>query len=230
MTSRSSKRRKLEDTEQVQWEEVTDSNGAVLGERGCDQRQWTAAHRDVGRLIMEYKRANGSAPSNINTPGPGGFTPLMLVVMRRPGMLSRINYNQSRSSSESSSDDQTALIPTVASRGTPRHLMLPPVDSTVSALLEAKANLDAVNDYNQTALHLAASCSRPEYVDQLIEAGANPNIQDNWGQTPLHAAIGAGAEGAFMVSCALQCMHIAQPLVTACICRCCSTVLGPRST
>ncbi len=185
---------------QVTWEDVTDGNGAVIGQRGHDHRQWTVAHRsDVGKLVQQYKRANGST-LNIDTPGPGGFTPLMLVVMRRPGTISRLNY-QSRSSSESSSDDQTALIPTAAHRGTPchSHMMLPPVDSTVSALLEAKANLDATNDYNQTALHLAASCSRPEYVDQLVEAGANPNIQDNWGQTPLHAAIGAGAEGAFMV-------------------------------
>ena len=185
---------------QVTWEDVTDGSGTVIGQRGQDRRQWTTAHRsDVGNLVKQYKRVNGSS-LNINAPGPGGFTPLMLVVMRRPGTVTRLNY-QSRSSSESSSDDQTALLPAAAAqRGTPRHMMVPPVDSTVSALLEAKANLDAVNDYNQTALHLAASCSQPQYVDQLVEAGANPNIQDNWGQTPLHAAIGAGAEGAFMVS------------------------------
>lgn len=169
----------------------------VVGQRGVDQRRWVMAHtEDVGKLVQQFKQVNGSN-LGVDTPGPGGFTPLMLVVMRRTGMSS-MNY-QSRSSSESSSDDQTALIPT-SSRVTPRHMLVPPVDSTVCALIEAKANLDAVNDYNQTALHLAAACSRPEYVDQLIESGANPNIQDNWGQSPLHAAIGAGAEGAFMVS------------------------------
>ena len=176
----------------------SDPKTVVVGQRGRDSRQWGVVHtQDVGKLVSQYRQQNG-AQLNIDAPGPGGFTPLMLVVMRRPGTLSNMSYHQSRSSSESSSDDQAALIP--PSHGTPRHMPVPPVDSTVSALIEAKANLDAVNDYNQTALHLAAACSRPEYVDQLIEAGANPNIQDNWGQSSLHAAIGAGAEGAFMVS------------------------------
>ena len=186
--------------DKVAWvDSLSGTQNVVLGQRGRDCRQWGDAHmKDVGKLVQQYNKKLNGCPVNVDTPGPGGFTPLMLVVMRRPGALSSMNY-QSRSSSESSSDDQTALIP-FPSRGTPRHMMVPPVDSTVAVLIEAKANLDAVNDYNQTALHLAAACSRPEYVDQLIEAGANPNIQDNWGQSALHAAIGSGAEGAFMVS------------------------------
>lgn len=206
-----SKKAKMFSGDQVKWEDSTvpassassasvsstDPKSVPIGQRGVDSRKWGMVHtRNVGKLVQQFKQVNGSN-LGIDTPGPGGFTPLMLVVMRRPGALSSMNY-QSRSSSESSSDDQTALIP--ASRGTPRHLLLSPVDSTVAVLIEAKANLDVVNDYNQTALHLAAACSRPEYVDHLVEAGANPNIQDNWGQSSLHAAIGAGAEGAFMVS------------------------------
>ena len=170
----------------------------VIGQSGRDTRQWTLAHaRDVGRLVEQYRRQNGTSP-NVNTPGPGGFTPLMLAVMRRPGAVDCIHY-QSRSSSESSTDDQTALLPTMSRGGTPRHMVLSPVDRSVPNLVEAKADLDAVNDYNQTALQLAAAASRPEYVDLLLEAGANPNIPDNWGQTALHTSIGAGAEGAFMV-------------------------------
>lgn len=175
-----------------------DADRVVVGQRGRDSRQWNITHtRDVGKLVQQYKRQNPSSSVNVDTPGPGGFTPLMLAVMRRPNCYASFNY-QSRSSSESSSDDQTALIP--AGHGTPRHMVVPPIDSSVSTLIEARANLDALNDYNQTALHLAATSSHPEYVDQLLEAGASPNIQDNWGQSPLHAAIGAGAEGAFMVS------------------------------
>lgn len=188
----------------VKWEDdklqdSTDSTGVVIGQRGRDAREWGVMHtQDVSKLIEQYKRHNGSGNLNVNAPGPGGFTPLMLAVMRRRGAYSYLNC-QSRSSSESSSDDQTALIPSVP-LGTPRHLMFPPVDRSVTDLLDAKANLDCTNDYDQTALHLAAATSRPEYVDMLMEAGANPNIQDKWGQTPLHAAIGAGGEGSFMVS------------------------------
>lgn len=205
-----SKKAKMSSNDHVEWVDVTaPQSSTVLGQEGRDVRQWGVVHTgDVGKLVQQYKRVNG-CNLNIDKPGPGGFTPLMLVVMRRPGTMSSVNY-QSRSSSESSSDDQTALIPPAAGiavgislQGTPRHahmMLQPPIDSTVAVLIEGKANLDAVNDYNQTALHLAAACSRPEYVDQLVEACANPNIQDNWGQSPLHAAIGAGAEGAFMVS------------------------------
>ena len=170
----------------------------VIGQYGRDTRQWDLAHAsDVGKLVDQYRRQNGSSP-NVNTAGPGGFTPLMLAVMRRPGALECIHY-QSRSSSESSSDDQTALLPALSRRGTPHQLVMSPVDRSVATLVEAKADLNAVNDYCQSALQLAAASSRPEYVDLLLEAGANPNIPDNWGQTALHAAVGAGAEGAFMV-------------------------------
>ena len=169
----------------------------VIGQQGRDARRLGVAHTsDVTKLVQQYRRQNGSS-LNINAPGPGGFTPLMLAVMRRPGTYACFNY-QSRSSSESSSDDQAALLPPVSS-GTPRHFVIPPVDSSVSMLIQGKADLGAVNDYNQSALHLAAACSRAAYVDQLLEAGANPNVQDNWGQNALHAAIGASAEGAFMV-------------------------------
>jgi len=77
---------------------------------------------------------------------------------------------------------------------------LPAIESSVGALIDAHADLNATNDFGQTALHLAAGCSRGDYVEMLLEAGANPNLQDNWGQSSLQAAIGAAAEGAFMVS------------------------------
>ena len=79
------------------------------------------------------------------------------------------------------------------------HGFIPPIESSVTALLKANVDLNASNDFGQTALHLAAACSRADYVEQLLEAGANPNIGDNWGQSPLQVAIGAGAEGSFMV-------------------------------
>ena len=174
-------------------------HNVIVGQFGRDIRQWGSAHaRGVGQLVEQYRRQNGTSP-NVNTPGPCGFTPLMLAVMRRPRSLDCIQY-ESRSSSESSSDDQTSLLPIQPHRSAPHHSMIrSPIDRSVAVLIEAKAELDTVNDYNQTALLLAAASSRPEYVDQLLEAGASPNIIDNWGQSALHAAVGAGAEGAFMV-------------------------------
>ena len=200
----------------------------VVAQVGIDKRTWTQAHfealhnpKRVRSLVEEYRRQNGST-NNVNARGPGGFTPLMLVVMKRHGAHDAMVYTSRGSSESGGSDysDHSALLP---SAGQPHKLgskvmgrpgsgysqdtgfystgpQLSPVDSSVGALIEAKVDLDVCNDYGQTALYLACACSRGDYVEQLLEAGANPNIQDNWGQSALQAAIDAAAEGAFMVS------------------------------
>ena len=145
-----------------------------------DSRQWNPAHHEAFRnprqvlsLLRGYKHQHGEN-LDVNAAGPGGFTPLMLVVMKRHG-----------------SHDG----------------FIPPIESSVTALLKANVDPNATNDFGQTALHLAAVSSRADYVEQLLEAGANPNIGDNWGQSPLEVAIGAGAEGPFMVRHAWLCIH-----------------------
>ena len=197
-----------------------------------DFRQWNPAHyeafrnpRRVHDLLLGYKQQHGEN-LNVNAAGPGGFTPLMLVVMKRHSSHENIPYN-SRTSSVSSEHqvyaapyctpyhDRMALMNGAAAGGRPisngsmlshdgcfytPHGFIPPIESSVTALLKANVDLNATNDFGQTALHLAAACSRADYVEQLLEAGANPNIGDNWGQSPLQVAIGAGAEGSFMVS------------------------------
>ena len=75
-----------------------------------------------------------------------------------------------------------------------------PVDCSVDVLLGISGiDVNSCNDGGQTALHLAAACSRGDYVQQLIKAGANPNVQDKEGHTPLQVAIAACAEGTFTV-------------------------------
>lgn len=207
--------------------ESQEQSSVVVGQLGNDKRHWTQAHCEVlkdphhiRRLLDEYRKKNGTT-DNINAPGPSGFTPLMLLIMKRHSNHENVVYN-SRGSSESGSEhnDLVSLLPngmgsrflnsgrptsnsSVFSHDVPFYTassQVLPIDSSVSVLLEAKVNLDAVNDYGQTALHLACACSRGDYVEQLLEAGANTNIQDNWGQSALQAAIVAAAEGAFMVS------------------------------
>lgn len=72
-------------------------------------------------------------------------------------------------------------------------------ESRVAALITAETNVNLSNDQGRTALHLAASQGRGDYVQVLLAAKADPNVQDMWGQSPLHVAIGAGTEGAFKV-------------------------------
>ncbi len=157
-------------------------------------------------LVEKFRVANGRS-NDVNARGPGGLTPLMLVIMKRHSSHETMLYPpSSRGSSDSGNSDHndhtTPLLPAATQRGayyhTPSHFS--PIDSSVSALIDAKVDLDVTNDYSQTALHLACACSRGDYVEQLLEAGANPNVQDNWGQSALQTAIVAAAEGAFMVS------------------------------
>ena len=196
-----------------------------------DSRKWNPAHyesvrnpRRVHELFLGYKKQHGESP-DINAAGPGGFTPLMLVVMKRHSSHESIAYN-SRTSSVSSEQayapyyapyhDRAALVNGAAAGGRPisngsllshdgrffpaHGGFIPPIESSVTTLLKANVDVNAANDFGQTALQLAAACSRADYVEQLLEAGANPNITDNWGQGALQVAIGAGAEGSFMVS------------------------------
>ena len=59
----------------------------------------------------------------------------------------------------------------------------------VAALVEAKADLDAVDPDGSTALALAAINGHADVVTTLLENGANPNLADRTGMTPLYAAV-----------------------------------------
>lgn len=52
--------------------------------------------------------------------------------------------------------------------------------------------LDIPNDYGQTALHVAALCSRHHEARLLVVAGATVDARDDAGQTPLHIACRRG--------------------------------------
>ena len=212
---------------------------AVIGQVAHDSRKWNCLHYDalrnpklVQELVEKYRRHNGKSV-DINTPGPGGYTPLMLAVTQRHSTSSYESFGlPCRSSSESSADvgELSALITTNAKSGKrvangvngstdlttscdSTSFAIPtqngvttrivPLESSVSALIASNASLNTGNDFGQTALHLAAACSRGDYVKQLLDGGADPNLPDNWGQSPIHAAIGASAEGAFLVCCLL---------------------------
>ncbi|XP_049512167.1 NF-kappa-B inhibitor cactus isoform X2 [Dermacentor silvarum] len=52
--------------------------------------------------------------------------------------------------------------------------------------------LDIQNDYGQTALHVAALCSRHHEARLLVVAGATVDLTDDAGRTPLHLACQRG--------------------------------------
>ena len=225
---------------QIQWSDlvvpvgacaVTDTQEtAVVGQIGTDSRKWNILHYSAVRnpetmrqVLETYKSETGGPKSDLNTPGPGGYTPLMLAVTQPSGgaggpLGARSLREPSRSSSSSESsgetnEQNTLLSPTSQPGGVWSDSTSPALsaaantqsllDCSVESLLTSRVKIDATNDYGRTALHLAAVCARGDYIKKLLAAGANPNIQDNWGQSPLHAAIGASAEGAFHVSSCL---------------------------
>lgn len=138
----------------------------------------------------------------------------MLSVMSK---RTELGTSSSRSNSESSGDNDTNALMNVGhfrnkssfssnneacGDGTGRGLLpnMDPADCSVGVLLGFSGiDVNSCNDYGQTALHLAAACSRGDHVQQLLKAGANPNVQDKEGHTPLQVAIGACAEGTFTI-------------------------------
>ena len=72
---------------------------------------------------------------------------------------------------------------------TPLHLATRFKSSTtvVSTLVQAGANLDALNSYQQSPLHLA-SFGNPAVVPVLIGGGCKVNLLDKWQHSPLYYA------------------------------------------
>lgn len=50
------------------------------------------------------------------------------------------------------------------------------------------ARLDCINEYGDTALHIAAETGRASMVRVLVASGANKNIRNNYNRTPLEEA------------------------------------------
>lgn len=55
-------------------------------------------------------------------------------------------------------------------------------------LVEMKANLDQMDDMQQTPLHYAVTIERLDCVQLLLELGADPDLPDETGETPAMAA------------------------------------------
>ena len=61
-------------------------------------------------------------------------------------------------------------------------------DECVERLIVAGADLNVVNAYGQTPLHIAACMGQDTLCKTLIEAGADVIVVNVYGQTPLHQA------------------------------------------
>ena len=73
----------------------------------------------------------------------------------------------------------------------PRGLRSPTAEQAVKVLLDAGADINAVNEADFTALHGAAFRGLNEVVQYLVERGANINARDFKGRTPYRLAEGS---------------------------------------
>ncbi|SCA62494.1 hypothetical protein SCG7086_AA_00700 [Chlamydiales bacterium SCGC AG-110-P3] len=66
----------------------------------------------------------------------------------------------------------------------------------INALLDGKADINAVNSKKNTALHLAAMANSPDAINALLDGEADINAMNSEGNTALHLAADAGSEEA----------------------------------
>lgn len=63
---------------------------------------------------------------------------------------------------------------------------------TLAVLLKAGADVDAIDDGRESALHLACVGGHVHVVETLIEYGATMDILDAHGRSPAHVAVASG--------------------------------------
>lgn len=61
--------------------------------------------------------------------------------------------------------------------------------------VRAGADVNAVNDAGQTALHLAVASREDAFITYLAGQGAKLDVRDRQGRTPLDIALGVGGRG-----------------------------------
>ena len=76
-----------------------------------------------------------------------------------------------------------------------RHATEAEIIDAARLCLEAGADINAVNDAGQTALHFAVTGREDGFLKFLAGHGARLDIKDRQGRTPLDVALGVGGRG-----------------------------------
>ena len=168
------------------------AKSCVVGQELVDANSWHCLHyralHNQSRVQNCVQRFNRDTDyiTDINVRGPGGYTALMIAVMS----------GQVRREGDDESDTECAR-PSLLNGHSGGISGSNPL--TVKDLLHLDADPNLKNELGQSALHIAAACSRADAARLLLRHRADPNIQDCSGRTPLHVAIASEADGVFQI-------------------------------
>ncbi len=81
-------------------------------------------------------------------------------------------------------------------------------------LLNAKAYVNARDNYSQTPLHRAAASGNAELIRLLVQAGADINARDNKDRLPVHVAIGDDLSGLVRNTDVVTALAMAHPTMS----------------
>ena len=113
------------------------------------------------------------------------FIFIYLIIILKPSFLSAQNTEQQKvEQAEQSNEELTQALFAAVTNGR--------VDE-VKKLIAQGADVNVVDEYGRTPLHITAAAGQVEIVKLLLAHGARLEIKDNAGRTPLHYAAGAAA-------------------------------------
>ena len=143
-----------------------------------DVWQWTGENRVGARSI---------------SPVPIGATPYFMAAWTHHPELMRVLLAAGADPHVTADDNTTALMAAASVGGRPsqgfsQFLDIPKMLEAVQVALGEGADINAVNDAGQTAMHGAAKLRSTDLIRLLADNGARVDVTDNEGETPLSLA------------------------------------------
>ncbi|PNF15106.1 hypothetical protein B7P43_G16000 [Cryptotermes secundus] len=142
-----------------------------------------------------YARMLIDAGANVNTVNPVSDVPLLHMVAKR-GNLEPLNVLLSARNADVNIKDccQRTVLHCLARLSVTRQEEVQGLQQSLVHILEGECSacrvidMDATDEWGNTALHVAARCGNSEVVDILLRNGADINLMDGYGETALHIA------------------------------------------
>lgn len=154
-----------------------------------------AVKHDVS-FVFDFCLQEPEVVRHINVVGDNLCTVLHIAVDQKSAYMTEALLAAKADPNVSEGDMENTCLHTAAGGGDTKQVQL---------LLDAKANLHAVNTFHRTAFHIACRSGHFGVARQLWRAGSDLHTNDAYGQSPLHAAVGPPGDHRNIVSLLLTC-------------------------